>query len=79
MLQGNGTYKATIVVQSNNLGIPGLVTSGDNIYSVSCDYSQMTGKKQSANATLNVKWAVFLLLHVICLIAAGREASTQLF
>ena len=33
-LQGDGTIKATVVVQSNNLGIPGLVTSMDKIYEV---------------------------------------------
>ena len=28
----NGTYKTVIVVQTNNLGIPGLVTSMDQLY-----------------------------------------------
>ena len=30
----NGTYQATVVIQTNNLGIPGLVTSMDQIYEV---------------------------------------------
>jgi hypothetical protein len=30
----NGTYKTVVVVQTNNLGIPGLVTSMDQLYEV---------------------------------------------
>ncbi|KRY84569.1 Uncharacterized protein T4D_6680 [Trichinella pseudospiralis] len=51
----NGTYKATIVVQSNNLGIPGLVTSQDDIYEVSCDYSSVQAKKVQTQAKLRVE------------------------
>ncbi|VDM45224.1 unnamed protein product [Toxocara canis] len=50
----NGTYKTTVVVQTNNLGIPGLVTSMDQIYEVSCDYSSMLGGKITAGANLTI-------------------------
>uniref|UniRef100_A0A914XJN3 PAN domain-containing protein n=1 Tax=Plectus sambesii TaxID=2011161 RepID=A0A914XJN3_9BILA len=50
----NNNYKATVVVQTNNLGIPGLVTSMDKIYEVTCDYSSMAGGKITAQANLNV-------------------------
>uniref|UniRef100_A0A7E4VYW4 ZP domain-containing protein n=1 Tax=Panagrellus redivivus TaxID=6233 RepID=A0A7E4VYW4_PANRE len=50
----NGTYKTTVVVQTNNLGIPGLVTSMDQLYEVSCDYSSMLGGKITAAANLSV-------------------------
>lgn len=51
---------ATIVIQQNNLGIPGLVTSADHIYKVSCDYSSVTGVKKEANVTLTAKYASML-------------------
>ncbi|VDK45945.1 unnamed protein product [Anisakis simplex] len=51
----NGTYKTTVVVQTNNLGIPGLVTSMDQIYEVSCDYSSMLGGKVTAGANLTIR------------------------
>lgn len=51
----NGTYKSTVVVQTNNLGIPGLVTSMDQIYEVSCDYSSMLGGKVMTGANLSVQ------------------------
>ncbi|KAI6210434.1 hypothetical protein M3Y96_00327600 [Aphelenchoides besseyi] len=44
---GNGTYKTIIVVQTNNLGIPGL--------EVSCDYSSMLGGKVSTAANMTVQ------------------------
>ncbi|VDN03622.1 unnamed protein product [Thelazia callipaeda] len=50
----NGTYKTTVVIQTNNLGIPGLVTSMDQIYEVSCDYSSMLGGKVTAGANLTI-------------------------
>uniref|UniRef100_A0AAF5Q1K6 PAN domain-containing protein n=1 Tax=Wuchereria bancrofti TaxID=6293 RepID=A0AAF5Q1K6_WUCBA len=50
----NGTYKSTVVVQTNNLGIPGLVTSMDQIFEVSCDYSSMLGGKVTAGANLTI-------------------------
>ncbi|EFO25782.2 PAN domain-containing protein [Loa loa] len=50
----NGTYKSTVVVQTNNLGIPGLVTSMDQIFEVSCDYSSMLGGKITAGANLTI-------------------------
>lgn len=53
--QNNGTYKSTIVVQTNNLGIPGLVTSMDQIFEVSCDYSSMLGGKVTAGANLTIE------------------------
>uniref|UniRef100_A0A0N4ZNC4 Apple domain-containing protein n=1 Tax=Parastrongyloides trichosuri TaxID=131310 RepID=A0A0N4ZNC4_PARTI len=51
----NGKYKSTVVVQTNNLGIPGLVTSTDQIYEIGCDYSSMLGGKitTAANMTVN--------------------------
>lgn len=55
LFQQNGTYKATVVVQTNNLGIPGLVTSMDRIYEVSCDYSSMLGGRVTAKTGVNVK------------------------
>lgn len=42
------------MVQTNNLGIPGLVTSMDKLYEVSCDYSSMAGGKITAQANLNI-------------------------
>ncbi|OZC08932.1 hypothetical protein X798_04019 [Onchocerca flexuosa] len=50
----NGIYKSTVVVQTNNLGIPGLVTSMDQIFEVSCDYSSMLGGKITAGANLTI-------------------------
>ncbi|PAV81635.1 hypothetical protein WR25_17484 isoform H [Diploscapter pachys] len=50
----NGTYKTTVVIQTNNLGIPGLVTSMDQLYEVSCDYSSMLGGKVQAGYNLTV-------------------------
>uniref|UniRef100_A0AC34QZT2 Uncharacterized protein n=1 Tax=Panagrolaimus sp. JU765 TaxID=591449 RepID=A0AC34QZT2_9BILA len=50
----NGTYKTTVVVQTNNLGIPGLVTSMDQLYEVSCDYSSMLGGKVTVAGNLSV-------------------------
>lgn len=50
----NGSYKSTIVVQTNNLGIPGLVTSMDQIYEISCNYSSMLGGKVVAAANMTV-------------------------
>ncbi|CAI4231348.1 unnamed protein product [Auanema sp. JU1783] len=50
----NGTYKATVVIQTNNLGIPGLVTSMDQLYEVSCDYSSMLGGKFKAGFNMTV-------------------------
>lgn len=50
----NGTYHTTVVIQTNNLGIPGLVTSMDQIYDVSCDYSSMLGGKISTAANMTV-------------------------
>ena len=55
--QADGKYGATVVVQANNLGIPGLVTSMDKLYEVSCDYSSMIGGKITAKANINVKYA----------------------
>ena len=48
--------KATIVVQSNNMGIPGLVTAADKIYEVKCNYGSMIGDKQTSSAQLNVQY-----------------------
>ncbi len=59
-IQLNGTYKSTVVVQTNNLGIPGLVTSMDQIYEVSCDYSTLLGGKIRAGANLNVMYVALL-------------------
>lgn len=53
-LQLNGTYKAVVVVQTNNLGIPGLVTEMDQLYEVSCDYSSMLGGKVTAGYNMTV-------------------------
>ncbi|KAK6050514.1 hypothetical protein COOONC_11982, partial [Cooperia oncophora] len=50
----NGTYKTTVVIQTNNLGIPGLVTSMDQLYEVSCDYSSMLGGKVQAGYNMTV-------------------------
>jgi hypothetical protein len=50
----NGTYKTIVVVQTNNLGIPGLVTSMDQLYEISCNYSSMLGGKVTAAANLTV-------------------------
>ncbi|KAI1711166.1 PAN domain-containing protein [Ditylenchus destructor] len=50
----NGTYKTTVVVQTNNLGIPGLVTSMDQIYEIACNYSSMLGGKVTAAANMTV-------------------------
>lgn len=50
----NGTYKTTVVVQTNNLGIPGLVTSMDQIYEISCNYSSMLGGKITTSANMTV-------------------------
>ena len=50
----NGTYRATVVIQTNNLGIPGLVTSMDQLYEVSCDYSSMLGGKVQAGYNMTV-------------------------
>lgn len=52
---GNGTITATVVIQTNQFGIPGLVTSMDQLYQVSCDYSKLRGAKILTNASLNVK------------------------
>lgn len=52
--QLNGTYKTTVVIQTNNLGIPGLVTSMDQLYEVSCDYSSMLGGKVQAGYNMTV-------------------------
>lgn len=51
---GNNQYHVTVVVQTNNLGIPGLVTSMDKIYEVTCDYSSIAGGKKTIEANLNV-------------------------
>ena len=42
-------------MQSNNLGIPGLVTSMDDIYEVTCDYSEMLGRKVDAVSGVHVE------------------------
>lgn len=41
-------------MQTNNLGIPGLVTSMDQIYEISCNYSSMLGGKVIAAANMTV-------------------------
>ncbi|KAL3125932.1 hypothetical protein niasHT_009461 [Heterodera trifolii] len=51
----NGTYKTVVVVQTNNLGIPGLVTSMDQLYEISCNYSSMLGGKVTAAANLTLQ------------------------
>ncbi|KAI3420261.1 hypothetical protein GPALN_003577 [Globodera pallida] len=51
----NGTYKTVVVVQTNNLGIPGLVTSMDQLYEISCNYSSMLGGKVIAAANLSLQ------------------------
>lgn len=38
MFQANGTCCSTIIVQNNEYGVPGLVTSNDGMYQVCCDY-----------------------------------------
>uniref|UniRef100_A0A1I8A5G4 ZP domain-containing protein n=1 Tax=Steinernema glaseri TaxID=37863 RepID=A0A1I8A5G4_9BILA len=50
----NGMYKTTVVIQTNNLGIPGLVTSMDQIYEVACDYSSMLGGKITIDGNMTV-------------------------
>ncbi|KAK0425130.1 hypothetical protein QR680_009048 [Steinernema hermaphroditum] len=50
----NGVYKSTVVIQTNNLGIPGLVTSMDQIYEVACDYSSMLGGKITVDGNVTV-------------------------
>lgn len=43
------------MVQTNNLGIPGLVTSTDKIYRISCDYSAVNDKTKKTFNNLNVE------------------------
>uniref|UniRef100_A0A5S6QAT7 ZP domain-containing protein n=1 Tax=Trichuris muris TaxID=70415 RepID=A0A5S6QAT7_TRIMR len=59
----NGTYKAVVVVQTNNLGIPGLVTSMDEIYEVTCDYSSVQAKKVQTEAQLHVEGPIPSNIH----------------
>ncbi|KRZ92652.1 Uncharacterized protein T08_13896, partial [Trichinella sp. T8] len=44
-----------VIFNNNNLGIPGLVTSQDDIYEVSCDYSSVQAKKVQTQAKLRVE------------------------
>ncbi|KFD57899.1 hypothetical protein M514_01132 [Trichuris suis] len=59
----NGTYKAVVVVQTNNLGIPGLVTSMDEIYEVTCDYSSVQAKKVQTEAQLRAEGPIPSNIH----------------
>ncbi|CDW56151.1 PAN 1 and Zona pellucida domain containing protei n [Trichuris trichiura] len=62
-IKNNGTYKAVVVVQTNNLGIPGLVTSMDEIYEVTCDYSSVQAKKVQTEAQLHAEGPVPSNIH----------------
>ena len=64
MFQRNGSYKATIVVQTNGMGMPGLVTAKDKIYMVLCDYKKMGEMVEVKTFEQKVKWVQFKLLCV---------------
>lgn len=74
----NGTYKSTIVVQTNNLGIPGLVTSMDQIYEISCNYSSMLGGKVIAAANMTVHGPQPLLIQPRGKIELGNPVLMQM-
>ncbi|MCP9260868.1 PAN domain protein [Dirofilaria immitis] len=74
----NGTYKTTVVVQTNNLGIPGLVTSMDQIFEVSCDYSSMLGGKVTAGANLTIDGPEAALIQPRGKIELGNPVLMQM-
>uniref|UniRef100_A0A9J2P8T1 ZP domain-containing protein n=1 Tax=Ascaris lumbricoides TaxID=6252 RepID=A0A9J2P8T1_ASCLU len=74
----NGTYKTTVVVQTNNLGIPGLVTSMDQIYEVSCDYSSMLGGKVTAGANMTINGPEASLIQPRGKIELGNPVLMQM-
>ncbi|VDO92676.1 unnamed protein product [Soboliphyme baturini] len=51
----NGTFRATVVVQANSLGIPGLVTSMDEVYEVACDYTSIASSNAVVRKGLHVE------------------------
>jgi hypothetical protein len=53
----DGLLKATVILQRNQMGIPGLVTSMDKIYEVSCDYRSVSGDKKTINSTTECEWS----------------------
>ncbi|CAJ0574391.1 unnamed protein product, partial [Mesorhabditis spiculigera] len=75
---GNGTYTATVVVQTNNLGIPGLVTSMDQLYEVSCDYSSMLGGKVQAGYNMTVNGPEASLIQPRGKIELGNPVAMQM-
>ncbi|CAI5440355.1 unnamed protein product [Caenorhabditis angaria] len=74
----NGTYKSTVVIQTNNLGIPGLVTSMDQLYEVSCDYSSMLGGKVQAGYNMTVTGPEANLIQPRGKIELGNPVLMQL-
>ncbi|CAD5206096.1 unnamed protein product [Bursaphelenchus okinawaensis] len=74
----NGTYKTTVVVQTNNLGIPGLVTSMDQIYEISCDYSSMLGGKVTTAANMTVHGPTPSLIQPRGKIELGNPVMMQM-
>ncbi|UMM11457.1 hypothetical protein L5515_000736 [Caenorhabditis briggsae] len=74
----NGTYKSTVVIQTNNLGIPGLVTSMDQLYEVSCDYSSMLGGRVQAGYNMTVTGPEANLIQPRGKIELGNPVLMQL-
>ncbi|CAB3407396.1 unnamed protein product [Caenorhabditis bovis] len=74
----NGTYKSTVVIQTNNLGIPGLVTEMDQLYEVSCDYSSMLGGKVQAGYNMTVTGPEANLIQPRGKIELGNPVLMQL-
>ncbi|CAD5208767.1 unnamed protein product [Bursaphelenchus xylophilus] len=74
----NGTYRTTVVVQTNNLGIPGLVTSMDQIYEISCDYSSMLGGKVTTAANMTVHGPTPSLIQPRGKIELGNPVMMQM-
>ncbi|GMT28150.1 hypothetical protein PFISCL1PPCAC_19447 [Pristionchus fissidentatus] len=74
----NGTYKTTVVVQTNNLGIPGLVTSMDQLYEISCDYSAMLGGKVQAGYNMTVNGPEANLIQPRGKIELGNPVAMQM-
>lgn len=74
----NGTYKTVVVVQTNNLGIPGLVTSMDQLYEISCNYSSMLGGKVQAAAALSVQGPAPSLIQPRGKIELGNPVLMQM-
>ena len=74
----NGTYKSTVVIQTNNLGIPGLVTLMDQLYEVSCDYSSMLGGRVQAGYNMTVTGPEANLIQPRGKIELGNPVLMQL-